>query len=153
MRPGSEEKWFRGYDYKPEGKWDSTASKNVKDFEETGHLMFKRISALNRGEMRERRNKDTVHHNGESFNVKLLYRTVHSANQLCVYGAVTNWCETLGKTETVKSTSPDTENRDKNGYVFKDINKNFIMTNVGNSDTKYTNKSDTNNHNAHNLHK
>ena len=43
----------------------------------------------------------------------------------------------------VKSTSPDTENHDKNGYVFKDNNKNFIMTNVDNSDTKYTNKNDT----------
>ena len=51
----------------------------------------------------------------------------------------------------VKSTSPVTENHYKNGYVFQDNNKNFILTNVdNNSDTKYT---DTNNHNAHNLHK
>ena len=51
----------------------------------------------------------------------------------------------------VKSTSPDTENHYKNGYV---NNKNFIMTNVDiNSDTKYTIDNDTNNHNAHNLHK
>ena len=51
-----------------------------------------------------------------------------------------------------KSTSPDTENHDKNGNV---INKNFIMTNVDiNNDTKYTiNENDTNNHNAHDLHK
>ena len=45
------------------------------------------------------------------------------------------------------------ENHDKNGYGFQDINKNFIMTNVDNSDTTYTNKNDTNNHNAHDLHK
>ena len=32
----------------------------------------------------------------------LLYRIVHSVNQLCVYGAVTNWCETLGRTEAEK---------------------------------------------------
>ena len=50
----------------------------------------------------------------------------------------------------VKSTSPATENHNKNGYVNY---KNFIMTNVDNSDTKYTNKNDTNNHNAHGLHK
>ena len=60
------------------------------------------MTALNRGTMRERRNKDIIHYNGESFNVKLLYRTLHSANQLCVYEAVTNWCETLGRTETEK---------------------------------------------------
>ena len=60
----------------------------------------------------------------------------------------------LSPTGGVKSTSPVTENHDKNGYVFQDNNKNFIMTNVdNNSDTKYTNKNDTNNHNAHNLHK
>ena len=53
----------------------------------------------------------------------------------------------------VKSTSPDTENHDKNGYVKFYDDKNFIMTNVDNSDTTYTNKNDTNNHNAHDLHK
>ena len=53
----------------------------------------------------------------------------------------------------VKSTSPDTENHDRNGDGFQDNNKNFIMTNVDNSDTTYTNKNDTNNHNAHDLHK
>ena len=52
----------------------------------------------------------------------------------------------------VKSTSPVTENHNKNGYVNYNINKNFIMTNVDNSDTKYTNKNDTNNHNARDLH-
>ena len=44
--------------------------------------------------------------------------------------------------EHVKSTSPVTENHDKNGYGFQDNDKNFIKTNVdkNNSDTKYTNK-------------
>ena len=51
----------------------------------------------------------------------------------------------------VKSTSPVTENRNKNGYVNY---KNFIMTNEDNNrDTMYTINNDTNNHNAHNLHK
>ena len=40
----------------------------------------------------------------------------------------------------VKSTSPDTKNHDKNGYVKLNDDKNFIMTNVDNSDTTYTNK-------------
>ena len=56
--------------------------------------------------------------------------------------------------DTVKSTSPETENHDKNGYVFQDNNKNFIMTNVDiNSDTKYTNTNDMNKHDARDLHK
>ena len=50
-----------------------------------------------------------------------------------------------------KSASPVTENHNKNGYV---NHKNLIMTNEDNNrDTKYTNKNDTNNHNAHDLHK
>ena len=59
----------------------------------------------------------------------------------------------LSPTGGVKSTSPVTENHDKNGYVKLYDDKNFIITNVDNSDTTYTNKNDTNNHNAHDLHK
>ena len=52
--------------------------------------------------------------------------------------------------KSVKSTSPVTENHYKNGYVNY---KKFIMTNEDNNhDTKYTNKNDTNNHNARELH-
>ena len=40
----------------------------------------------------------------------------------------------------VKSTSPDTQNHDKIGYVKLYDDKNLFMTNVDNSDTTYTNK-------------
>ena len=69
----------------------------VKLFEEAGHLVFTGMSALNRGIMRRRKNKDSIHDYGESFNVDLLYRIMHSANQLCVYVAVTNWPWNAGK--------------------------------------------------------
>ena len=50
----------------------------------------------------------------------------------------------------VKSTSPITDNHNKNGYVNY---KNFIMTNEDNNhDTKYTINNDTNNHDARDLH-
>ena len=39
-----------------------------------------------------RKNRDTIHFNGEHCNIDLLYRTIHSANQLCIYGAVTKRC-------------------------------------------------------------
>ena len=74
-----------------------------KSFEETGHHVFKGRSALNRGIMRKRKSKDIIHYSGESSHVELLYRTVHSANQLCVYGAVTDWCGTLGRTAAEKN--------------------------------------------------
>ena len=46
------------------------------------------------------------------------------------------------KGENVKSTSPDTENHDKNGYVKLYDDKNIFMNNVDNdnSDTTYTDK-------------
>ena len=59
----------------------------------------------------------------------------------------------LPPTGGVKSTSPGTENHDQNGYGFQDNSKKFIITNVDSSNTTYTKKNDTNNHNAHNLHK
>ena len=60
----------------------------------------------------------------------------------------------LSPTGGVKSTSPDTENHYKNGYVNYNNYKNFIMTNVDiNSDTKYTINNDTNNHDTRNLQK
>ena len=107
--PRHEEKWFRGYNYKPDGKWDSIASRMVKDFEEQDTPVFKGISALTRGIMRRKKSKDTIHYNGESSNVELLYRIIHSVNQLCVYGPVTNWCETLGRTEAEKGNNSGKE--------------------------------------------
>ena len=55
---------------------------------------------------------------------------------------------------SVKSTSPVTESKQKWLRELYNIYTNFIMTSVeNNNDTKYTNKNDTNNHNAHDLHK
>ena len=61
--------------------------------------------------MRKKKDKDTIHYNGESSNVELLYRIIHSANQLCVFGAVTNRCETLGRAESEKKTGHDLNRR------------------------------------------
>ena len=46
----------------------------------------------------------------------------------------------MSPTGGVKSTSPDTENHDKNGYAKLYDDNNIFMTNVDNSDTTYTNK-------------
>ena len=71
--------------------------------------------------------------------------------QFIVIISVTVNAVLLSPTAGVKSTSPVTENHNKNGYV---IYKNFIMTNKDNNhDTKYTNTNDTNKHDARDLHK
>ena len=76
--------------------------KMVKQFEETGHLAFKGTSALNRGKWVKGKTK-TPFITMENLSLwSSCYRIMHTANQLCVYGAVTNWCETLGRTESEK---------------------------------------------------
>ena len=39
---------------------------------------------------------ETIHFNAETSNTELLYRTIHSATQLSIYGAVAGWCEDFG---------------------------------------------------------
>ena len=49
LGPGDEKKWCGNCNYKPEGKWNSVASKMVQRFEETGHSIFLSASASSRG--------------------------------------------------------------------------------------------------------
>ena len=57
----------------------------------TNDLVFQWVSPLGRGILEKKNNRGTIHFNGEYCSVDLLCRTVHSANQLCIYGAVTKW--------------------------------------------------------------
>ena len=71
----------------------------IHRFKEAGHLVFKSISALSRGILKQKKGKSTIHFNGDSMNTELLFQTVHSVNQLSVYGAVAKWCCQFGRTE------------------------------------------------------
>ena len=68
-----------------------TADKMIQRFKETGHRVFKSVSALIRGILKQKKGKTSIHFNGDSMNTELLFQTVHSVNQLSVYGAVANW--------------------------------------------------------------
>ena len=41
--------------------------------------------------------EDTIHFNAGASNTELLFRTIHSANQISIYGAVSSWCEEFGQ--------------------------------------------------------
>ena len=101
LGPGSEEKWYGSSSYAQKGEWDSLANKMVQQFKETGHPVFKSISALSRGILKKK-GRDTINFNGDSPNTELLFHTIHSVNQLSIYGAVTNWCQQFGLTEEEK---------------------------------------------------
>ena len=70
---------------------------------------LKGVSPLGRGILKKTKGKDTIHFNGEYSNVDLLHGTVHSANQLCIHGAVTKWCETQSGTDSGKRSNPGYE--------------------------------------------
>ena len=91
MGPGEESKRYQGYATDYGGKWDLRASQMVEDFENLGHPVFQWVSPLGGGILKRKINRETIHFNGEYCNVDLLCRTVHSANQLCLYEAVTKW--------------------------------------------------------------
>ena len=48
-------------------------------------------SKASRGILKRNKGKETIHFNGDSLNTELLFRTIHSVNQLSTYGAVANW--------------------------------------------------------------
>ena len=88
LGPGDETKLYANRNYTPEGKWDSMATQMVQRFRGTGHPVFARASALSRGILRRLQGKETTHFNADSSNTELLFRSIHSANQLSIYGAI-----------------------------------------------------------------
>ena len=76
---------------------DSIATEMVGHFKETGHPVSLGISAVNRGILKRKGGRCTIHFIADSSNSELLFRTIHSANQLSIYGAVSRWCEELAQ--------------------------------------------------------
>ena len=59
------------------------------NFAESGHPFFCATSALERGELRSKeKGKKSIHFNGGEENIELILRTIISANQLSICGAV-----------------------------------------------------------------
>ena len=94
----------------------------VQRFEETGHPVFTGASsALNRGVMKGKNKKDTIHFNGESSNTELLFRISHSANQVCFYGAVTDWSQRLGRREAEREENCSQSTQNLNSRTLKSV--------------------------------
>ena len=74
----------------------------VERFKDTGHPVFKSVSALSRGILKK--TEWPRHHTlqWDASNTELLFRIIHSVNQLSIHGAVSNWCEQFGLTEAEK---------------------------------------------------
>ena len=92
LGPGDEEKWYGTHNHKPEGQWNSTVDVMVQNFEDNGDPVFRASSALDRG-----------------YNAEFLLRTLNSANQLSIYGAVADWCHELAQQIPGQSSSSTEE--------------------------------------------
>ena len=102
-----------GHSLDQERKRSSVASLMVQRFTETGHPIFKGISALSRGILKRKHNRDTVHFNADSSNSELLFRIIRSATELSIYGAVSDWCEEFGQEPNETETSETFETTER----------------------------------------
>ena len=66
------------------------------NFHESGHPVFRGSSAFERGSFRSKEGGQlSMHVCGDTDTVEVFLRTVISANQLSVYGAVADMCDEL----------------------------------------------------------
>ena len=77
--------------------WNSQSytCRNIEFYRYTDPVS-KSISALSRGIQNTKNNRDTMHFNADSSNTELLFRSIHSGNQLSICGVLSSWCEEYG---------------------------------------------------------
>ena len=85
-------KWYGKIVYKPGGIWDQQADQLVVLFGQCGHPEFRGMSAFSRGTLMRKSGRNTLHFTADLENIELLMRTIDSANQLSIHGAVSSWC-------------------------------------------------------------
>ena len=73
----------------PQGEWDKMAEKMMATLAESGHPVFRATSPLSRGQLKSKGGgKLSIH-----YTITTVFRTITSANQLSLYGAVAEICE------------------------------------------------------------
>ena len=121
--PGEESKWYRGYAAEFGGKWDLRASQLWKILRIQDIRYSKRVSPLGRGILKKGNNRETVHFNGEYGNTELPHRTLHAANPLCIYGAVSKWCgpnsgdASQSRPDSVRKMSPEIQMKGRSQVI------------------------------------
>ena len=94
LGPGSKRKWYSISDDSPQGEWDNMAERMMLEFAESGHPVFRATSPLSRGQLKSKGGgKLSIHYCADLDTIKTVFRTITSANQLSLYGAVAEMCE------------------------------------------------------------
>ena len=104
--------------------------KTLERFKETNHPVFKSISALNRGILTRKNNRDAIHFNADSSNTEFLFRTIHSANQLSIYGAVQIWCEEFGQRPIEKEPTSERFMAKENEQLLENVKPQEVNSSV-----------------------
>ena len=92
--PGSEKKWSSMEENSPQGIWDHIAEKMLLELEESVHPIFRATIPLSRGKLNSKgHGKLSIHFAADYPTIETVFRIIISANQLSLYGAVSNMCE------------------------------------------------------------
>ena len=94
MGPGSEKKWYSMEEDSPQGIWDHFAEKMLLECAKSTCPIFRATTPLSRGKLRSKgHGKLSIHYCADQATIETIFRIIVSANQLSLYGAVTNMCE------------------------------------------------------------
>ena len=95
LGPGSEKKWYSTHDHRPRGEWDRVAELMMVKFGESEHPVFRARSPLSRGTLKSKGGgKLSIHFCAAVRDtIETVFCTIISANQLSIYGAVSDLCD------------------------------------------------------------
>ena len=92
--PCSEKKWYSMKEDSPQGIRDNIAEKMLVEFAESGCPIFRATTPLSRGQLKSKgHGKLSIHYAADQETIETVFRTIVSANQLSLYGAVAEMCE------------------------------------------------------------
>ena len=95
----------------------------IEQFQKSCHPVIQVISAHYRGTLKRISRRNTIHFTADSGNIELMQRTVHSANQLSICGAVSSWSIDLAeKMLRQTSTGVDRSSSEENDQLSKQLN-------------------------------
>ena len=71
--------------------------------------------------LKRKNNRDTIRFNVDASNTELLFRTIHSANLLSIYGAISSWCEKFGLRPNEREMTSERFVTKENEQILKDV--------------------------------
>ena len=87
-------KWISIKEDSPQGIWDKIAEKLLLEFAESACPIFRATTPLSSGQLKSQgHGKLSIHFAADQETIETIFRTIVSANQLSLYGAVANMCE------------------------------------------------------------